>query len=80
MYAVGKTNEDKEEADRVLLNNQVRSINFRFDNSGRFYKYSGYGMTLKRMRLARAMTYYSAVRDFGGPAFWKGKNKPETLG
>jgi len=78
MYMVGKTLEDKEESDRVLLNNIVRVINHRFDNSGKLYRYSGYGLILQRLRRARAMTYYSAVSDFGGPAFWKDKNKPEN--
>lgn len=70
--------EDKEESDRALLNNIVRVINHRFDTSGKFYRRSGYGLLLKKRRLARAMTYYAAVRDFGGPAFWNNKNKPEN--
>lgn len=68
MYAVGLTNEDKEVADRVFLNNIVRLINAKT----RYW-------VLKRLRYRRASTYYLAVKNFGGPFFWSGKNPVETL-
>lgn len=67
MYHVGKTNADKEEADRTFLNNMNRVIEAR---SWRF---------LKPLRYARAKEYYIAVKYFGGSAFWKGKNNPLDL-
>lgn len=66
MYAFGKKIEDKEEADRVFLNNLVRIIN-------------GGSRWLMWIRRQRAMKYYSAVKDFGGPAFWRGKNKRSEM-
>lgn len=68
MYVFGRTIADKEEADRVFLNNMLRIIEAKS------------GLLLRWLRRRRAMTYYSAVRDFGGPAFWAGKNAPEELG
>lgn len=65
MYALGETRHDKDEADRVFLNNMIRLIN---DN--RFLK------SLNFLRRLRARTYYRAVRDFGGPSFWSHKNPP----
>ena len=62
MYHVGATLEDKEEADRVFLNNLLRLIEAR---SNRF---------LKPLRRRRALKYYEAVVVFGGPAYWSGKN------
>ena len=69
MYKVGKNNEDKEVADRVLLNNSLRLI-ADSDVSPE-----------EKLRAAHcAYAYYLAVYKFGGPAFWGGKNKPEELG
>jgi len=68
-YAVGVTIEDKHEADRVFLNNMLRLIDARM---------SAWPVRLIRTRMATY--YYHAVRDLGGPAFWKGKNSPATLG
>jgi hypothetical protein len=70
MYWAGKTLEDKEEADRVFLNNMVRLIES---------KTSFIGMALNPLRLHRAGLYFKAVDQFGGPAFWAGKNTKETL-
>lgn len=61
MYHVGETLADKQEADRVFINNMLRLI-----NAGRF----GW---VKWLRRWRAMTFYTAVCDLGGPAFWSGK-------
>ena len=63
MYFIGRTNADKEEADRTFLNNLNRII------EARSYFF------LKPMRYARAKEYYLAVKYFGGSAFWDGKNK-----
>ena len=69
MYHVGSTEQDRQDADQAFLNNLIRiieadSINFAL---------------LKFLRRWRAMTYYSTVRDFGGPAFWDEKNAPEEM-
>ena len=69
MYTFVATIEDKEIADRSFLNNMVRLI----DDAGG-------PEPLMALRRQDCMVYYSAVRDFGGPAFWKGKNNPEDLG
>lgn len=68
MYATGETIEDKDEADRVFLNNVLRLI----DAAG------GCGL-MKRLRRRRARIYYKAVQHFGGPAFWAGKNADTHL-
>lgn len=68
MYAKGKTQEDKEEADRVFLNNMLRIIDYHTLNSW-----------LKWLRKRRAYKYYDSVDHFGGPAFWNEKNKPAEL-
>lgn len=62
MYHVGVSLRDKEEADRVLLNNLCRLID-------------DHGGILKIPRRWRAKSYYKAVKYFGGPAFWNSKNK-----
>lgn len=69
MYHVGRTEQDRAEADRAFLNNMLRiieadSIKFSF---------------LKQLRSYRAITYYRAVRDFGGPSFWNDKNAPGEM-
>lgn len=66
MYALGKTHEDKEIADRVFLNNMLRAVKdrpFYLQPVGRF--------------LARQ--YYDKVVKYGAPAFWDGKNNPEEM-
>lgn len=63
MYHTGESICDKDEADRAFLNNMLRVI----DNAGGNW-------LIKKLRRRRARTYYIAVRDFGGPAFWAGKN------
>lgn len=64
MYDVGTTIEDKEEADRVFLNNILRLIERD--------KHKWYKPTWLQRR--RAQKYYWAVSQYGGPAFWAGKN------
>lgn len=66
MYLIGETQVDKEEADRVFLNNLLRIIENR-------------GGWLAWFRRRRALKYYEAVEQFGGPAFWNEKNPPTTI-
>lgn len=66
MYAAGSTLADKEEADRVFLNNMLRLI-----------EAAGGWWPLPSLRRRRALLYYEAVQNFGGPAFWQEKNKEE---
>jgi len=69
MYHVGATIRDKDEADRVFFNNCLRIINAKTRWNW-----------LRNFRHHRAKIYYEAVRDYGGPAFWAGKNLPaETI-
>lgn len=67
-YGIGKTKEEKDQADRTMLNNLIRVIN---TAPGWLNK------LLAPLRRRRAITYYEAVYYLGGPAFWEGKNKPE---
>jgi len=69
MYAIGDSIEEKDEADRVFLNNMLRLV-----DSGSSNPISSW------FRSRAAVKYYYAVRDCGGPAFWEGKNLPEELG
>ena len=69
MYQFGTMREDKEEADRVFLNNMVRLIDGNHTLE-----------PIMAIRRQSCMVYYTAVRDFGGPAFWDGKNAPGQLG
>jgi len=67
MYTVGVDEEDRAEADRVFKNNLFRIIEAKT-------KWA----IIKILRRRRAVTYYQAVRMFGGPPFWNGKNEPGT--
>jgi len=67
-YYIGKTIEDKNEHDRIFLNNLVRWI-----------LYWTKSKIMKWLRLGRANKYFSAVCIYGGPAFWKGKNNINEL-
>lgn len=62
-YHMGQTLEDKKRGDRVFLNNMIRIIQAET-------KWSW----VRRRRLRRANLYYEAVKQFGAPAFWAGKN------
>lgn len=68
MYQAGATIADKDEADRVLLNNLLRLI----ETAGGLW-------IIRRLRRNRAWVYYQAVARFGGPAFWSGKNPDTTI-
>ena len=63
MYAQGKTEEEREVADRTFRNNLMRWVSFSTDSS-----------FISWLRMRRAVKYYNAVRMFGGPAFWNGKH------
>ena len=63
MYSQGRTEEDREEADRTFRNNLFRWIDWSTDS-----------YVLKWLRMRRAVKYYLAVRMFGGPAFWNKNN------
>ena len=68
MYAIGVDEADREEADDVFRNNLLRWVDAHT-------KWNW----LKKLRYHRAQVYYKAVRNFGGPAFWKDKNPSETM-
>lgn len=68
MYMAGQTIADKEEADRVMLNNLLRLI-----------EATDCPSWLRWLRRRRAHSYYLAVHQFGGPAFWSGKNQQSEL-
>ena len=63
MYNDGVTIEDKEEADRVFLNNLLRLID---RDKHKWYKPT-------RLQRIRAKEYYLAVKYFGACAYWAGK-------
>jgi hypothetical protein len=65
-YGEGRTIEDKQSADRTLLNNGIRLVRARTTTIAA-------KIFLLRLRLNLVYTYYEAVSHFGGPAFWKGK-------
>jgi len=67
MYHEGETQEDKDQADRVFLNNLLRII-----------QHAAGPWLLRTLRRRRARTYYQAVHHFGGPAFWAEKNPDIT--
>lgn len=68
MWAVGATDEDRREADRAFLNNILRLIDA-----------AAGPWLLVALRRHAAAKYYRAVADFGGPAFWAGKNPAPTM-
>lgn len=63
MYHHGKTNAEKEAADRSMLNNMIRII----EQDGKQWWW------LVRLRKIRAHNYYLSVKNFGGAAFWDNK-------
>jgi hypothetical protein len=72
MYSVGITLADKEEADRVFLNNTLRLI----DSTPGWWNQL---LIVKQLRRNRARVYFEAVHYCGGPAFWDGKNPQSHL-
>lgn len=68
MYYVGQTEADREEADRVFLNNMLRIVEAESANA-----------LTRFIRRRLALHYYGAVRDYGAVYFWADKNPPETF-
>jgi len=62
-YYIGRTEHDKQLADRQFLNNMLTIIDTQS------------AWPLKAVRRWRAMTYYTAVCDKGHSAFWAGKKR-----
>lgn len=69
MYSVGVAEYDREEADRVFMNNMMRII----ESTPQFW-------VARRWRRRLALEYYQQVRDFGAVFFWNGKNPATTMG
>lgn len=61
-------------SDRGFRNNLIRQVEYAASQYSRLY----YPIT--RIRMFYTQRYYKAVRIFGGPAFWKGRNKCTELG
>lgn len=69
-YSTGPdTAEWKRVSDRGFRNNLLRQVQFAAEFYSRWY----YPIT--RLRLKKAQAGYIAVKLFGGPAFWNGRNK-----
>lgn len=68
MFAVGKTYEDMVVANDVFKNNLKRWI-----DAHTKWRW------LRKLRLKRAEKYVRAVETWGGPSFWKDKNRPEEV-
>jgi hypothetical protein len=72
MYAVGTTEEDKKEADRIFLNNMKQIILWEtagwYDDPVRQEK-------VREECERQAKTYHMMVATFGGRSFWKGKRE-----
>jgi len=69
-YTFGATLADKEEADRIFLNNMLRLIEG---------APSWWDKMLRPFRRRRALLYYEMVVAFGAPAYWAGKNQEANL-
>ena len=67
MFAIGVDEEDRLIANRVFRNNLLRYIDYKTK-----WKW------LKKLRIRRALKYIYMVDNCSGPAFWRGKNEPET--
>lgn len=65
-YYLLDTIKEKEECDRIFLNNLLRVIE---EDSKWYHK------PVKILMRVRARTYYNAVKYYGGPAFWAGKEE-----
>jgi len=64
MYNEGVDDEDKQVADRSMKHNMQRLIR---RDAHKWYKPT-------KLQYARSILYYEAVVNYGGPAFWAGKN------
>jgi hypothetical protein len=65
MYGAGRSQWDKERADRIFLENMLAIIAAN----------TKWGWLLW-LRKQRAWAYYQAVVRFGGPSYWADKNQP----
>ena len=63
MYHTGRTEEDRQKADKVFLHNMLYAI------EEKTTKTKCIGFILRHLRRLRAMTYYSMVDEFGSSAF-----------
>jgi hypothetical protein len=70
--------EDKDEADRVFLNNMLRLINAK---TKRYFKFLGLKFKNPMLNLRRRGAYknYLVVKRFGAPVFWLGKQELGTV-
>ncbi len=68
MYFMGDCEADREQADRVFLNNMIRLVSIHTKRRW-----------LRWWRLRLAVKYYQAVKHLGAVFFWDGKNEPENL-
>lgn len=64
----------KNKADRGFQNNMIRQVEFEAACYSRWL----YPITM--VRLKKAQAYYHAVKIFGGPAFWSGRNPTSQTG
>lgn len=78
MYNEGRTLEDKKAADRIFLNNMLRLIEGKTKRYLIKYSIIKIKNPLLWLRRRRAEKYYWAVDKFGGPAYWREKNRLKT--
>ena len=71
MYYIGKTIKDKNEADRVFLNNMLRIIDS--------VQYPWWLRWLKWLRQKSAWKYYEVVSNLGDIAFWRAGKKKRRI-
>ena len=71
MYHVGETEEDKEKADQIFLDNMHRVI--LWETAG-WYKDKERRTKVREECYRQADSYYTMVRLFGGPSFRGDKN------
>lgn len=68
MYRYGIDLNDKKLSDRVFINNTVRQI-----EGGLTWPW------LRRRRRKAAWIYYTFVKRYGAPSFFRGKNQPQEM-
>ena len=64
---VNKSIEHKEMSDREFMNNMIREIN----EDTKWWRNNN---LVKKLMRSRAYKYFQAVDNFGGSAYWDGKN------
>ena len=72
MYFIGKTDKDKDKADRIFLNNTVRFIHAQPKTL--------LNLILNPFRLKMAVYYYKIFKMYGGPVFWEDKENHDEYG